>query len=243
MTGVHGANESIIVQETELITLYPRLYHMAEDGSWPSIQKHGLLSTSALLDLYQVNGTARIEIESNHRPQSVILSRDGEADIVVRDQIPMSDSALEKCLEDDLRPSDWYETLNSKTFFWLSRERLWRLLGARAYRDKPQTVLTLETSTLVAAYRDEILLSPINSGSTIMNPRPRGLSTFLPVADYPYAERRRTRSKQDALVELVIPNGVPDITSHVISVHRVLNSELEELWRRDGTDPSDGPAL
>jgi hypothetical protein len=26
----------------ELIECYPRLYHMAEDGSWPGITRHGL---------------------------------------------------------------------------------------------------------------------------------------------------------------------------------------------------------
>ncbi len=31
---------------------WPRLFHVAEAGSWPSIQAHGLLSTSALLDLF-----------------------------------------------------------------------------------------------------------------------------------------------------------------------------------------------
>ena len=36
----------------ELLATYPRLWHMAMDGSWPSIEKRGLLSTSALLELY-----------------------------------------------------------------------------------------------------------------------------------------------------------------------------------------------
>ena len=37
-----------------LISRYPTLYHMAEDGSWESIQRHGLLSTSALLDRFEI---------------------------------------------------------------------------------------------------------------------------------------------------------------------------------------------
>ena len=43
----------------ELIRDCPTLYHMAECGSWPSIRRHGLLSTSALLDLYGVQGAER----------------------------------------------------------------------------------------------------------------------------------------------------------------------------------------
>ena len=35
---------------------WPRLYHMAEAGSWESVKRHGLLSTTALLDLFEVSG-------------------------------------------------------------------------------------------------------------------------------------------------------------------------------------------
>lgn len=39
------------VDPGELAERYPRLFHMAAAGSWPSIERHGLLSTSALLDI------------------------------------------------------------------------------------------------------------------------------------------------------------------------------------------------
>jgi len=47
----------------ELLQDCPTLYHMAERGSWPSIREHGLLSTSALLDLYGKQGAEREAIE------------------------------------------------------------------------------------------------------------------------------------------------------------------------------------
>ncbi|WP_395449655.1 DUF7002 family protein [Aminobacter sp. UC22_36] len=216
---------------------------MAEDGSWPSIQANGLLSTSALLDLYRVEGQDRFALESQRRAESVIIKRDEYPDAIVRDQKPMSDSALKKCLLDGLTPQEWYENLNRKTFFWLSKERLWRLLGAKAYREEPQTVLTIDTAALVAAHRERILLSPINSGSTIMKPQPRGNGTFMTVADYPYADRRRTRTHADALVELVVLDGVPDIRDHTIAAHRIENGQVAEIWRRDGADANDGPEL
>jgi hypothetical protein len=167
--------------EEQLIRLYPRLWHMAEDGSWDSISKRGLLSTSALLDLYAIEGRQRRAIESQHRPQSIKISRPGLPDAIVRDQKPMSDGALKKCLIEGIKPSEWYEILNAKVFFWLSRERLRRLLGARAYRRYPQTVLTLNTESLVRAHRENVLLSPINSGSAIMNPQPRGRDLIHPL--------------------------------------------------------------
>lgn len=39
---------------------------------------------------------------------------------------------LAKCLQDGLARTDWYSLLNSMSFFWLSRSRIWTLLRARA---------------------------------------------------------------------------------------------------------------
>jgi hypothetical protein len=214
---------------------------MAEDGSWDSISKQGLLSTSALLDLYEVGGGKRRVIESQHRADSIKISRSGLPDAVIRDQKPMSDSALEKCLTDGITPSQWYEILNEKVFFWLSQRRLRRLLGARAYRDFPQTVLTLDTESLVKAHSKRVLLSPINSGSTIMKPQPRGKDTFRSIEDYPFDYWRKKRARRNAVVELVVPGGVKDIMDHVIAVHRVVETKPAEIWRRPGSKKTDGP--
>ena len=46
----------------DLIANYPRLFHMAEDGSWDSIKQNGQLSTSALLNLYGVDAAQRLEL-------------------------------------------------------------------------------------------------------------------------------------------------------------------------------------
>lgn len=229
--------------EEELLENYPRLYHMAEDASWESVARHGLLSTTALLDLYELGGEERRKLESERRPESVKISRDGLPVAVVRDQKPMTRSALEKCLTDGTTPEEWFETLNARVFFWLSRDRLQGLLGARAYRGKPQTVITLDTKSLVVAHRDAITLSPINSGATIYNPVPRGRSTFKPIADFPFDERRKKLKKpiKDAVVELTVMGGVPDIEAHALAAHRVFKGEKKVLWRRKGSDPGEGP--
>jgi hypothetical protein len=69
----------------ELITRFPRLYHIAEAGTWPSIQRHGLLSTTALLDKFEITGTQREAIESKHRPRSVQISHKKYGVAVIRD--------------------------------------------------------------------------------------------------------------------------------------------------------------
>ena len=51
-----------------LIELYPRLYHMAHAGSWPMIQRHGLLSTTALLDLFEIGGERRFALRVHAAP-------------------------------------------------------------------------------------------------------------------------------------------------------------------------------
>lgn len=230
------------MDEQQLIQIYPRLYHMAEDGSLESIRARGLLSATALLDLYGIDGPRRFAIEQCRRPQNVVIRSDGLPDAVIRDNKPMSDGPLEKCLQDGLLPSDWYRLLNGNTFFWLHKKRLWKLLGGRAYRNLSHTVITLDTASLVNAHRERILLSPINSGATIMKPQPRGNGTFVPIAAYPYDQRKRGRTVEDALVELVVPYSVPDIAEHMIAAHRIEGGELHELWRRPGVAADDGPA-
>jgi hypothetical protein len=147
---------------------------MAARGSWPSIKKHGLLSTTSLLDLYGVGGDERDAIESQRRPENITVDHPGLGRAVIRDQKPMDDRGLIRCLEDGLTPRLWYQILNSRVFFWLTRDRLVRLLNAGAYKDKEHDVLELDTASLVEAYREQITLSHMNSGCTKPMPHPRG---------------------------------------------------------------------
>ena len=57
----------------EFSEIFPSLYHMAELGTWESIRRHGLLSTTALLDLYEISGKEREVLEDR-------LRREGRAE-------------------------------------------------------------------------------------------------------------------------------------------------------------------
>ncbi|MEQ8249547.1 MAG: hypothetical protein RID42_17875 [Alphaproteobacteria bacterium] len=228
--------------EEELVRQYPRLWHMAHQGAWPAIRERGLMSVGALLEDYAVKGEKRKRYGRIRRPESVPLSHPHRKGAVIRDQKPMSDGALEKCLEDGLTPTDWYCLLNSYTFFWLSRERIWRLLRARAYRDQLQTVLTLDARALVATHRDRIRLSPINSGSTLFKPQPRGHKTFKTVHDFPFEDRARTRRAENNVVELLVEHSVPDVSDHLLAVHEVMNDKIvNEVWRAPHANDDDKP--
>ncbi|WP_437659949.1 DUF7002 family protein [Sorangium sp. So ce1182] len=204
-----------VTRET-LAMHYPRLYHMAEAGSWPGIMRHGLLSTSALLDLFEVSGPDRDAIESTHRPGSLTITHPMHGAAVIRDQKPMSDKALRRALGGSLSPAEWYRLLNGMVFFWLTEKRLKRLLEAVEYRDKRQTVLTIDTARLLERHGHRVRLSPMNSGNTRPYPHPRGRDTFLPLSEYPFESRRMRRL--EPAVELTVEYSAPDIRDVVLHV-------------------------
>ncbi len=210
----------------QLASRYPVLYHMAEDGSWESIRRLGLLSTSALLDRFGVEGESRFRIESVRRPAREAIEHPEHGRALIRDNKPMQQKALERCLE-GMTPREWYETLNRRVFFWVDRRRLLKLLGARAYRDRPHLVLELETGGLIRRHAPRVSISRINSGATFsMNSAPRGPDTFRRLADHPDG---------DPVVELAVDYAVPDVADLVLCVSRWHGAErLETLWRRDG---------
>ena len=198
-----------------LLTRHPIIYHVTAAGAWRSIRAHGLLSTSALLDWHGIGGADRARIEGERRPASIMLSSTGKPIAVVRDQVPMTNRALIKCLEDDLSPSDWYRLLNSKVFFWLTGKRLNALLGAAPYRSVAHDVIEIDSRQLVQAYHERIWLCPINSGNTRRRAMPRGRTTFRRISEFPYAERCRTHGWQRAIAELAVDDAVLDVAHFV----------------------------
>lgn len=220
----------------ELLASCQYLYHMAEDGSWSNIKKYGLLSTSALLTLYKITGSERKQYESERRSQRMLISCDGMKDACLRDQIPMPPGELKECLLGGIEPSEWYEFINKRIFFWTTRTSLEIFLAAKEYKDKPQTVIKVNTKLLMDKYSDLVTLSSINSGSTYYDtrkytkPQNRGLDTFKKIENY----------HARWITELVVENGVPDIGDITVSVERLIahrinyekaNFErLERIW-------------
>ncbi|SEE67750.1 hypothetical protein SAMN05519104_7020 [Rhizobiales bacterium GAS188] len=202
----------------ELVGNCPHLYHMAMRDSWPLIQEHGLHTTYGLLDLFEVETAARTKMTTRRRCTSVPISHPVFGQAVVRDQIPLLDSDLDRCLRDGLTPQDWHRLLNGRVFFWLTEHRLQKLLCAGAYRHQDHIVLKVHTALLIRDYADRIELSPINSGCTRPYAHPRGRETFLPIASYPYAVWRKKRSRFETVVELTVIDGVPNIVDYIESV-------------------------
>src|SRR5436305_14042904 len=106
------------VTPAELAKHYPRLYHMADHGSWDGIQRHGLLSTEALVDLFEVAAENRDEILTRQRTSPAIIHHPKHGTAVVRDQKPLNRRKLEGCLNGCSFPQ-WLQMLNSRVFFWV----------------------------------------------------------------------------------------------------------------------------
>ena len=212
----------------DIIAHFPVLYHMSEAGSWESIRRHGLLSTSALLDLFEYSGAQRGAIEAHRRPKSIQISHPVHGTATIRDQAPISDAALERWLI-DMSPTDWYRLLNARVFFWLGRRRLETLLGARLYRGQAHDVLTVDTAALVENHVHRISLARINTGATHRGGSPRGSNTFSSVKSFPFrAVRRSAASVAESIAELAVDHSVSDIEELVIRVERVRDRTVIE---------------
>jgi hypothetical protein len=194
---------------------------MAHFGSWPSIERHGLLSTSSLLDVFEIQGLERDRVESQWRSTSIPIEHPEHGRAVVRDQRPLRPDLLARCLTDGMTPADWYRTLNAHVFFWVDEPHLGTLLNARAYREFPQTVLVVDTARLLNRHLADVRLSSINSGSILRGGAPRGTGTFLPVPDY----------QKSRIVELCVTGAVPGIRELAVTVeHRWPDGRSEILF-------------
>ena len=196
---------------------YPRLYHMAEAAMWPSIQRHGLLSTSALLDLYGVAGEKRRQIERERRPDFIAVEHAEYGQVLIRDQKPMSDATLAPVLI-DMTPAEWYALLNERVFFWVNETRLKGLLAA--YRHRENLVLVLDTATVMARHAGQTTLSTINSGYSRRWAVKRGRETFQSLADFQPVQRVDGKSVRRVVAECAVSGGVTNVQEALVETRK-----------------------
>ncbi|HJQ55729.1 MAG TPA: hypothetical protein VJ890_02410 [Vineibacter sp.] len=196
-----------------------RVFHLAEADNWPSIQRHGLLSAEALLDLPGVAAGDHARVR-RHRAARTVLANG----VVVRDQTPMPPDALRGCLR-GMIPGQWYALLNGKVFFWADPERLARHL--RACRRHDQIVMVLDAAALLARHGGRAAVSAFNTGNARRQPAVRGRATFVPYATWRdsawrheavgLGTRERPRSHRPA--ELTVDHAVPDVMRFIVDTH------------------------
>lgn len=219
------------MERQEFIDRYPVVYHMAEAGAWPSIQAMGLLSTTALLDRFEITGDKRFALESARRRRIEVIRHPEHGAVSIRDNGPLLEHNLKRCLH-GMTMQEWYELLNRKVFFWVRHERLERLLRARAYQNRAHDVLVFDTERLLQQHGETACVAPFNTGATIFPTAPRrGRDTFCPVERYDYSTAVKQRGKTEAIVELTVDYSVTEVGQ---LLHRAERREPDQppvaLW-------------
>ena len=102
----------------ELIARHPRVYHTMSATAWPSVRRHGLLSTRRLVDLFGLDAIERDRLLGAPRKQSTVLRAPGLPPAVIRDQKPMKFVA-EK-IDPDSSLTEYLDAINARVFFWAS---------------------------------------------------------------------------------------------------------------------------
>jgi uncharacterized protein DUF7002 len=218
------------VDDEQLIERFPRLFHITEAGAWRSIRHHGLLSTSALLDLYDVREPRRSSIEAHPRSQDVVLDDPLLGRAVIRDNRPLRLDILRRCLDGTL--SDWCRLLNGRVFFWASERRLHNHLRARGHRGRPREVVVVDSRRLLVRDRESISLCAFNSGSALYPNAPRrGPETFVAVGAYPFDRWRARRGASDAVAEVCVDRALADVEAVAASVQAVApDGGVHTIW-------------
>ncbi|HEY0133007.1 MAG TPA: hypothetical protein VGB85_02970 [Nannocystis sp.] len=214
-----------MLSRADFVARHPRLYHIAAGGSWPSLAERGLLSTSALLDLFEVDAVTRRALERECRVKQETLEHPVHGRVVLRDQRPMLPERLGPCLRGGITPEDWYHEINRRVFFWPTDEDRNTFLNARAYRKQPKLLLTIDTAALLERHAARVELSRINSGSTHPMPSPRGLDDFITLDRYLSEGGYRGHSPRTHFRELTVLGGVPDLAAVVLRAEEYLPGE------------------
>lgn len=207
----------------QLIAEHPTVFHMASAAAWPSIRQHGLLTTAQLVDLYGLEASAREQVLSSRRAETITLRREGFPPVLIRDQKPMK--FIDERIESGSSLAAYLSAINSRVFFWPTHERLLRLLRAKEYRRQPQIILRVDTSRLIERHGERIELCRFNSGAVTQKNHPsRGHRSWIPVTEYPYDDYRRRFGARGALAEVTVRDGVPDVLDLTLEVHQVNES-------------------
>lgn len=163
----------------------PYLYHLTSKGNADKIINRKILySTNRLIDLSENPKYERIKRERRIGHKEIIIK---DQSFQLRDQRPISELALSKCLTDGWQVPDFLEYLNNRVFMWPTLDRLWRHYNR--YSGEEPVIFRFPTHEIIELNK-HAKFCRLNSGATRANsylggkaPN-RGPNTFLPAGDY-----------------------------------------------------------
>jgi hypothetical protein len=165
----------------------PYLYHLTFRENLPHIlQGKTIYSTNELLLLSKVANPENISRVKRNGHTALMV--DGQ-NRLIRDQKPISEKALAKCLTGGWSCADYYEFLNERVFTWPTLERLERHYGT--YKEEKPVIVRLCTAVIIER-NPHVKFCRLNSGATRANsylggiPPFRGADTFQCADDYDF---------------------------------------------------------
>ena len=201
----------------ELAQQVPRLYHVTDRDAWPLIERHGLLTTDQLVDMFVANDAEAKRLRTERRTAPVMIHDGPDGRVTINDNLPLHFGNLAPYLDDGLTPYQWLRLLNGRVFFWPRLERGAGFLRAGRRGGREKLLLTFDTEALATAHADRLDLAPINTGSAVRKPARRGHATFTPAIAVGWSEWRRLRGRLDTVAEVSVRGGVPDALDHLLS--------------------------
>ena len=184
----------------EFIRKRPYLYHLTSRDNIERIKESFLLkSSSTLISSSGLSDEDKEELKQSRRPEGRIISCNGN-EVHIRDQKPLIEKSLRKCLTEGMTQEEYIKLLNSKVFFWPTKSRLKKHYGR--YKNDNISIIRVSTKDLFEI-NDHIEYANINTGATRSVPfyrgaHPRGPNTFIPASEYTF--------KTSKVAEVVFPD-------------------------------------
>ena len=197
----------------EFAARVPRLFHVTDRQAWPLIERHGLLSADTLIHRF-VSPEERDRVRETRRREPLTLHDGSNGRAMLNDNRPLHFARLAPVLEDGLTPQAWLRLLNGRVFLWprLDRGATFLEAGRRGGREK--LLLTLDALALAERHHERIDIAPINTGSALRSPTPRGRAIFTPIAQTTWdawrTKRAPAKRTADVVAEVSVRGDVPD---------------------------------
>ena len=162
----------------------PYLYHLTNIQNAENIlAEKKLYSTNSIIEL---SGDNPDNLNKRRRTDHTEV-KVGEKSFFLRDQRPISELALAKCLTDNWKVPDFIYHLNDRVFMWPTIDRLWRHFNR--YEHENPIIFRFPTKEIIET-NPHVKFCRLNSGATRANSYlggkapERGQHTFLTAENF-----------------------------------------------------------
>ncbi|WP_156123703.1 hypothetical protein [Flavihumibacter sp. ZG627] len=163
----------------------PYLYHLtSKENAKKIVAQKKLYSTNRLIDLSDNPDYLKLKRERRIGHKEILIKTES---YFLRDQRPISELALSKCLTHKWGVADFLEHLNERVFMWPTLDRLWRHYDRYAGENP---VIFRFSSKEIIGLNNHAKFCRLNSGATRANSYlggkapERGPDTFLSAKHY-----------------------------------------------------------